>query len=296
MKILLTGSGGNLSNYIELVNENNFEIISLNKDQLDITNFKQIEFFIKKFSPEIIINSAAYTDVDGCEINKKLAEQINSFGPKNIAILCKKNKIKLIHISTDYVYDGLSKKPYKENNFTNPISEYGKTKLKGEQFIKDEMDEYFIFRTSWLFGNSGSNFVSNILEKSKNKKNFQIINDQFGTPTYYKDLAIIILNSIELINDKNLYGIYNFSSNGNFLSWYDFAIEIFKTAKKYGYNNNTIIKPINTSEFKKIFNSLTNRPHYSVLNSSNCKKIFNFSGNDWKKSLEIIIKEIIDRE
>ena len=289
MKILLTGGSGQLSTYICHANENKYNLISLNKSEFDITNIEEIESILKKYSPKIIINTAAYTDV--CEDNKKKAENINSYGPKNLAIISNKLKIKLIHISTDYVYDGMSKVPYKETDTTSPLSVYGKTKLRGELYIKRTMNEYLIFRTSWLFGKTKGNFVTNILDKSKEQKNFKIINDQVGIPTYYMDLANIILNSIEAINN-NIYGIYNFSSNGEPISWYDFAKEIFYVSKKLGNDENINIKAINSSDFKKIFNSSTNRPLYSVLNSSNAKKIFNFSGNDWKKSLEITIKKL----
>ncbi|MDR3291000.1 MAG: dTDP-4-dehydrorhamnose reductase [Methanobrevibacter sp.] len=259
MKILLTGRNGMLGNdLIEILKGSNHEIISTNTSNLDITKLNEIHEKVDEVNPEIIINSAAYTDVDGCEIKKNLAYNVNAIGPKNLAIVANKSNCSLVHISTDYVFDG-NQKSYAEEDETNPINVYGKTKLEGELFVKENLNNYFILRTAWLYGLHGSNFVKTMLNLSKNNNEIAVVNDQYGSPTFTRDLSIAISKIIETDN----YGTYHITNSGN-CTWYDFAKEIFKQT-----NIDVTLKAVTSEEFSRP----APRPKYSILNNKNWKKI-----------------------
>ncbi len=262
MKLLITGSNGMLGSDLLQILEDKHEIIATNTSNLDITNNERVIEELKFHNPDMVINAAAYTDVDGCENKKDLAYAVNALGPNNLAIACNRIKSKLVHISTDYVFNGESKIPYMENDKTNPINSYGETKLKGEEFIQNNMDDYFIIRTSWLYGFNGNNFVKTMLELSKNHEEISVVNDQKGSPTYTHDLAIAISKLIE----TDFYGIYNITNTG-VCSWFDFAKDIFEIADvKINLN------PVTTDEFPRP----AKRPKYSVLSNQKWKnKKFN---------------------
>ena len=259
MKILITGYKGMLgSDLVEtLKNENQHELILTDVEELDITNLDQVKKILNEENPEVIINVAAYTDVDGCETNRDLAYNINSIGPKNLAVVADEINAKLLHISTDYVFDGNNSKPYIEDDKTNPKSYYGETKLQAELFIKDKMENYFIVRTAWLYGFNGKNFVKTMLELSKNNDKITVVNDQHGSPTFTKDLAIAICELIK--TDK--YGTYHVTNNDN-CTWYEFASKIFELA-----NIKINIIPVTTSEYP----TPAQRPKYSVLSNEKWK-------------------------
>ena len=208
MKILITGANGLLGHELISVLKNGHTLILLSHSQLDISDVESVNKQIDSSLPDIIINSAAYTQVDLCESNYDLAFKSNALGPKNLAIKCKLLGIPLIHISTDYVFEGneKNKKPLEENDKLGPKTVYGKTKLEGENFVKENCDKYFILRTAWLYG-EGKNFVKTMINLSKKNKELKVFNDQIGSPTYAKDLAKAIKEIIDKKSEK--YGIYH---------------------------------------------------------------------------------------
>lgn len=224
MKILIAGANGMLAKAVreEFKNE---ELICTDVADLDITEINAVKRYVSDVKPDIIINCAAYTAVDKAEEQKELAYKINAIGPQNLAIASKENDCILVHISTDYVFGG--DKPitedYSEDDEKNPQAVYGTTKLVGEEFIEKECDNYYIFRTAWLYG-EGNNFVRTMIELSKNHNEVSVVNDQHGSPTYSVDLANIIH---QVIDKKISYGIYN-ATNIGYTTWYDFTKKIYE--------------------------------------------------------------------
>ena len=211
---------------------------------------KVIEF-IRENNPDIVINSAAYTDVDGCEENQDIAYAVNGDGVENLALGCREVDCPLVHVSTDYVFDGTARDPIREDGKIGPISVYGKSKLKGEEAIQKILDKFFIVRTAWLYGINGGNFPKTMLELAKNHSEITVVYDEVGTPTYTPDLAYAISQLI----DTDYYGIYHITNSGH-CSWCEFARYIFEVA---GSDVNVI--PVTASEFARP----APRPHYSVL-------------------------------
>ena len=255
MKILITGSNGLLGHELASILKDH-SLILLSHSQLDISDSNSINKIIDSSSPDILINSAAYTQVDLCESNYALAFASNATGPKNLAIKCKQLGIPLIHISTDYVFEGNEKKnsPLNEDNKLGPKTVYGKTKLEGEKLVMENCHKYFILRTAWLYG-EGKNFVKTMINLSKKNKELKVVNDQIGSPTYAKDLAKAIKEIIDKKSDK--YGIYHVTNKGE-VSWYEFAKKIFELKKI-----EIKVNPCTSEEFPRP----APRPHYSVLNN-----------------------------
>jgi len=276
INILVTGSNGQLGSEIkQLSKEYSYRFYFTTKKELDISNMQDIRKYIIYNNIDTIINCAAYTAVDKAENEKELADLINHRAVKNLAILSNELNLKLIHISTDYVFDGKNYKPYSEEDKTNPQSVYGQTKLDGEKsIIEYNLKNSIIIRTSWVYSSFGNNFVKTMLKLGKEKDELGVIFDQVGTPTYARDLAKTILDIIPKIQNSKL-EIYHYSNEG-VLSWYDFAKEIMKMAKL-----NCNIKPIESSEYP----TPAKRPHYSLLNKTKIKKEFNIMIPYWKDSL-----------
>ena len=270
MKILITGAYGMLGSDLRETLKN-FELICTGSKDLDITDEEKVMDFITEKSPDLVINAAAYTAVDDCETNYDEAYAVNAIGPRNLAIACKRQDIPLIHISTDYVFDGSKRTPLMENDKLGPQSAYGKTKLAGEEFIQENTDKYFILRTAWLYGLHGGNFVKTMLDLAETHDEITVVNDQIGSPTYSLDLAVAITNLLQ--SDK--YGIYHVTNEGE-CSWYDFAKAIFEFS-----NIDVNVIPVSTEEFPRP----APRPHYSVLDN----KKWNASGfvpmRDYKEAL-----------
>ena len=282
-KILVTGANGQLAQCIKELsaNRSNESYVFLDSKTLDITNKNSVERLFASEKFDYCINCAAYTAVDKAEIEKSIANEVNVIGAKNLAVSCKQHNTVLIHISTDFVFDGESNKPYGEADQTNPISVYGQTKLKGENEIQSILKDYFIFRTSWLYSEYGNNFVKTMLKLSQEREVLTIINDQVGTPTYAKDLAMTIINVIE--NKNRNFGLYNYSNNG-LASWYDFAQAIFE------YKNIDIkVKAIPTSSYK----TPATRPHFSVLDKNKTENTFNIDIPYWRNSLKECLNKIV---
>ena len=288
MKVLLCGSKGQLGIAVKKFCPENFVLFDKSKEELDICDLSNLKNCINLIKPDIIINAAAYTAVDDAEKNKVIAKKINFQGPYNLAQISNEKKIKIIHISTDYVFDGYSKYPYTEKDSPNPLTYYGKTKLMGEKALKDNCENYLIFRVSWLYGPYNENFVTKILKAGFKKKKISVISDQFSIPTSTLDFSKLLwIACKKFIQDPNVYGLYHYSGSGEVVSRYDFARAIFSYSEKYGYNL-PLVLPISSDEFK----SIAKRPKYSCLNFNKALKTFDFKNRNWKNSLQVVLKEI----
>lgn len=253
MKVLVTGAGGMLGQDLCAVFEDNgLYVIPLTHNDLDITNFDNCKTIIEQIKPQIIINIAAYTNVEKAEEEPDIALKINQKGAENIAKISKETGAIMVHISTDYVFDGIKNVPYLASDAPNPLNKYGYSKLKGEDAVKKFGDKYYIVRTSWLYGLFGKNFVDTMIELSKQQDEIKVVDDQIGSPTYTVDLAMGILNII-----GKPYGTYHIANEGE-TSWFNFAKEIFKLK-----NSNIKLIPCNSEDFKQ----KATRPKYSVLHS-----------------------------
>lgn len=282
VNILVTGSSGQLGSEIRELSKNyGYSFIFADKQTLDIANSDNLKEFILSNNINVIINCAAYTAVDKAEQDKENANLINNIAVQNLATIAKELNIKLIHISTDYIFDGTSCKPYTELDSVNPIGVYGKTKLDGEKSMQEiNPPNSIIIRTSWVFSSYGTNFVKTMLRLGSEREGLNVVFDQVGTPTYARDLAKAILDILPKIQNKTV-EIYNYSNEG-VTSWYDFAKEIMKIA-----NLKCAVNPIESKDYP----TPTKRPHFSVLNKSNIKHEFNIAIPYWKDSLkECIVK------
>lgn len=235
MVVLVTGSNGQLGQSLQFISSNYPEMnfIFCNSTELDITNIENCKFIFKKYNPTFCINTAAYTAVDKAETEVERAQQVNVYGVQNIAEVCKENNTTLIHISTDFVFDGNQNIPYNEKVKPNPLGIYGQTKLEGEIAIQKNWSKYIIIRTSWVYSPFGNNFMKTMLRLGSERESLSVVNDQIGTPTNAVDLADAILKIIHFCQTEpvEVFGIYNFSNEGQ-CSWYDFANEIFKQTQK----------------------------------------------------------------
>ncbi|MDX4062478.1 dTDP-4-dehydrorhamnose reductase [Aliarcobacter skirrowii] len=285
--ILVTGSMGQLGSEIKELSSNyNYNFFFTTRDDIDITSKDSIKEFCQTNSINVIINCAAYTAVDKAQSDIENADLVNRKAVKKLSIIAKELNIKLIHISTDYVFDGKNFKPYVEEFQTNPQSVYGKTKLDGENELLDINPlNSIIIRTSWVYSYYGNNFVKTMLRLGKEKEELGVIFDQIGTPTYAKDLAITILDIIPQIENSKV-EIYNYSNEG-VLSWYDFAKEIMKMAKL-----DCKVKAIETYQYP----TPAKRPHFSLLNKSKIKSKFNLEIPYWKDGLDDCLKRLGERK
>ena len=269
MKVVIFGASGQLGLCLQdqFKGLNSFSFFFYSRRNIDILDFPSVRNKINSLQPDIIINAAAYTNVDEAEDNQEIANLVNNLAVKNIADLCCKNNITLIHISTDYVFDGKSQKAYSETDEPNPISEYGKSKLMGEKAIIKSNCSFIIIRTSWVYSEYGNNFLKTMTRIARENTKIRVINDQFGCPTYAQDISkaiILIIDSIKLKNCK--WGIYHFCGDTQ-NSWFDFAKLIFIKINKY---NEISLIPIPSSEYvtKAI------RPKFSTLDCSKYKLAF----------------------
>ena len=250
MKVLITGSNGMLGHDLTDVLNDKHELILTTSKTLDITDKEHTVEFIKENKPDIVINSAAYTNVDGCEENQELAFSVNGEGVRNLAIGCREADCPLVHISTDYIFNGKNDTPWVEDDEIGPISVYGKSKLEGEEAIQEILDKFFIVRTAWLYGINGGNFPKTMLELAKTHDELTVVYDEVGTPTYTLDLAEAIGKLIE----TDYYGIYHITNSGS-CSWCEFAKYIFEVAEV-----DVKVTPVTASEFARP----APRPSYSV--------------------------------
>lgn len=283
MVVLVTGASGQLGQAIQFIAKNHSEIkfVFCSSSDLDISNKENCQTVFQKTKPDFCINAAAYTAVDKAESERDKAELINVLGSKNIAEVCNNFDVKLIHISTDFVFDGSNDKPYTETQITNPKGVYGQTKLDGEKAIQQVFSKYYIIRTSWVYSQFGNNFMKTMLRLASERTALSVVNDQIGTPTNAVDLAEALVQIILSANQQptnDNYGIYNFSNEGE-CSWYDFAKKIFEI------NNISIdLSAIPTEQFP----TPAKRPKYSVLDKSKIKTTFGITIKTWEESLKSI--------
>ena len=284
-RILLLGAGGQLGKEINKDLSKNHDILSLTKKECDITNYSLLEEKIKLFKPKVIINAAAYTNVDDAENNESLADNINHLAVNKLARLSRDYKVVLIHFSTDYIFNHKINEPISEDEKEDPINVYGLTKYLGEKSIIRNMENFYILRISWVYGKYGKNFPKTILKLAKNKKELNIVSDQIGSPTP-TSLISSVINKLLVLHFKgdNCFGIYNLSPNGS-CSWYEIGNFILGHVKdKKNFKLKTINK-ISSKEFK----SLAKRPKYSYLDNSKIKKVLNVNIHDWKYYLKDFI-------
>lgn len=284
MKVLITGANGQLGSEIreQSLNLSDWTFFFTDVNELDATDYFALEDFCKKNKPDYIINCAAYTAVDVAETDIETAKLINVTLPKNLGKVAKEIDARVIHISTDYVFDGTACSPYLEDDLVGPCSVYGKTKLNGEIALIKENSKSIIIRTSWLYSTYGKNFVKTMLKLGEEKNELSVISDQVGTPTNAKDLANTILIIISQFNDKWKPGIYHYANEG-ICSWFDFAKQIHEIA---GIKCN--INPIETSDYP----TPAKRPSYSVLNKTKIKTTFGIKIPYWRDSLKECINKL----
>mgnify|MGYP003665945386 CR=1 FL=1 len=276
LNILVTGKDGQLAQCINSVENQypNLEFDFKASSELDITNKVKVESVFSVQQYDYCINCAAYTNVDNAETETELAYNINVVGSKNLAEACLKHQVTLVHISTDFVFDGKGSLPYTENSETKPIGVYGETKLEGENIISKTLENYFIIRTSWLYSEFGNNFLKTMLRLESIRDELGVVSDQIGSPTYAVDLANVILRLIASTNTS--YGIYHYSNKG-VISWYGFAKEIFRLRE-----SNVKLNKIETKDYP----TKAERPKYSVLDTSKIEEKLNIEIPNWKLSLE----------
>ena len=276
-KIIVTGCNGQLGRAINLELQGNSEIEFVNTDvaELDITSIDQVVRLAREVKPYAIINCAAHTAVDACETDVDNAYRINAVGPKNLSIAARETGAKLIHISTDYVFDGKGKRPYLEFDRTDPQGVYGASKLAGEHMVKDFADRYFILRTAWLYGD-GKNFVRTMLRLSETNEKVRVVNDQVGSPTSTKELA----GAIAYLLFTENYGLFHATCEGS-CSWADFTREIFRIAQR-----NTQVEGITN----KVFGAFAPRPAFSFLENYMLKLTTDYKFADWHDAIEVYLK------
>jgi dTDP-4-dehydrorhamnose reductase len=287
MVVLVTGGSGQLGQALKSIADQ-FAAIDFRfyaSSELDITNLEQCKTIFNINKPDFCINAAAYTAVDKAESESEKAQLINVEGARNLATVCKDFDVVLLHVSTDFVFDGTAIKRYTEDDIPNPTGVYGQTKLDGEKAIQAILEKYFIIRTSWVYSEFGANFMKTMIRLGSERDSLSVVNDQIGTPTNAVDLAKALLKITQFVNNAgttdnrqpttDIYGVYNFSNEGQ-CSWYDFAKKIFEI-------NNIIIdlQPIPTS----VYPTPAKRPAFSVLDKSKIKKVFGIKVLDWVESL-----------
>ena len=282
MVVLVTGANGQLGQSLQFIAPNYDEIdfVFCSSADLDISNLENCETVFSKTKPHYCINAAAYTVVDKAESEPEKAHLINVIGAQNLAQVCKTHNTVLLHISTDFVFDGNASKPYTEEDIPNPTGVYGQTKLDGEKAIQATFENHYIIRTSWVYSQYGNNFMKTMLRLASERDSISVVNDQIGTPTNAVDLAKVLIKIILTDNRQpttDNFGIYNFSNEGQ-CSWYDFAKKIFEI------NSIKIdLKPIPTSSFP----TPAKRPKFSVLDKTKIKNTFGIRIQKWEELISV---------
>jgi dTDP-4-dehydrorhamnose reductase len=289
MKILLTGLDGQLGKQLQPLLAPLGDLTTVGRETLDLANPENISRVIEEVKPEIIVNAAAYTAVDKSESEADLATAVNGTAPGILAAEAEKLGATLIHVSTDYVFDGTRSVPYLETDPTNPLGVYGGSKLMGEEAIQQTNAKYVIIRTAWVYGALGKgNFVKTMLRLGKEREELRVVYDQVGTPTWTGDLAKAISELIPRLNADNL-GFYHYTNSGA-ISWYDFAIAIFEEAEKLGFPLKIKrVVPITTAEYP----TPAKRPAYSVLNCAKISKVLETHPPHWRQGLREMLKELM---
>ena len=286
VKIVVTGANGQLGKELQMISVDYplFEFIFLSKDDLPIHHREEVQDFFKKTEPTHCINGAAYTAVDKAESEKENAFLVNGESVGVLASICKSTETKFIHISTDYVFDGNSAKPLKEDDATMPINVYGASKLSGEILAMQNNKDSMIIRTAWLYSAFGNNFVKTMIRLMSEKKSINVVSDQIGSPTYAADLAKTIMQIIS--SGKFVSGIYHYSNEGE-ISWYEFALAI-----KEMIGSNCQVNPIPASQYP----TPAKRPQYSLLDKTKIKTSYGIEIPEWKSSVARCIKQLVRKE
>jgi len=277
LRLLITGSKGQLGQeFYRIKSLSKHKFLFTDYNQFNICSIDSINSYMSDLKVDCIINCAAYTDVRKAEFEREKAFDVNSNGVKNLVAYCEKNQIRLIHFSTDYVYNGDKIKPILEEEFVDPQNYYGFSKREGEKHIENSKSESIVIRTSWLYSKYGNNFVNTIIDKSKNGENLKVINDQFGCPTYAKDLAEAVM---QIIDSKDRLDreakVFNYSNEGS-TSWFNFAKKILLL-----YGSDSKIEPVNS----KFFKDEVKRPKFSITSKQKIIDTFNLEINNWDSSL-----------
>lgn len=281
MNLLITGANGMLGRSVQKtarLKYKNYNLFTTDVKNLDITDAAQLQSFFEQNKINCIINCAAYTNVDACEKNEETAYKINADGAANLAVMSEKYKCRIIHISTDYVYNSDSLEPLAEDAELDPVSVYGKSKLAGERKVMEISKEHFIIRASWMFGYYGENFMGWVLTSAKNKTPLKLITDNYGSPTYSIRLAEVIFEVLK----TEKFGIYNFCNSG-YTNWYEFGKFIIDNS---GFKNEII--PITAAELKRP----AQRPRFSAMKTDKIQNALNFQIPDWRADAQICIKKL----
>jgi dTDP-4-dehydrorhamnose reductase len=289
MKILVLGSKGQLGQCLnDQLAITEHDVVYTSRGKIDIAEFEVTKTQILKISPDIVINATAYTAVDKAEEEHQVAERINHLAVANIASICNQLDCWLIHVSTDYVFDGNSEVPYKEDNPTNPQGVYGGSKLKGEAAIESSGCKYLIIRTAWVYSEYGNNFLKTMLRLGADRDELSIVGDQIGCPTYAQDIAksiVSILSCLDLKDSSS--GIYHYCGDEP-CSWYDFARAIFLEAEVQGLKTPSYVKSITTADYP----TPAIRPAYSVLDCSKIESCFDVTSSNWRDGIKIVIDRL----
>ncbi len=279
MKVLVTGVKGQLGyDVVKELEKRGMTAIGVDIEEMDITDAGSVEQVITEAAPDAVIHCAAYTAVDAAEDNVELCRKVNAEGPRNIARVCKKLDMKMIQISTDYVFDGLGERPWEPEDEAAPQSIYGLTKYEGEQAVRELLDKYFIVRIAWVFGVNGKNFVKTMLNLGKTRDSLTVVCDQFGSPTYTYDLARLLVDMVQ--TDK--YGIYH-ATNEGYCNWYEFACEIFRQA-----GMTVKVSPVTSDQYP----AKAKRPYNSRMSKDKLTENGFERLPEWKDALSRYLKEI----
>lgn len=294
MKVLLTGAGGQVG--WEIVRQATAHPISLEgflRNDLDITSLDSVRHVMGIIRPDLVINAAAYTKVDLAESEPDTAIRVNRTGPGLLAECCADADIPMIHISTDYVFNGRNELPYLETDALSPLGVYGRSKAEGEAEVCRKLSRHLIIRTAWVYGVHGSNFVKTMLRLGKDRDRLRVVDDQFGCPTAASDIAGAILTLTRRIHagGEIPWGIYHYCGSG-ITSWHRFALEIFRVAQQFGYPFSPKIEPIPTSEYP----TPVRRPSFSALDTTRITDTFQISPRPWQESLAGVVKELLSEE
>lgn len=284
LKILITGANGQLGNEFRSLSAKypGDSFIFLTRQELSIDNADNVRQVLQEHNPHWVVNCAAYTAVDKAETEKELAMAINAEGAGTLAAVCKELGSRFIHISTDYVFDGSSASPYREDAATGPINTYGQTKLRGEELVLSNNSDAMIIRTSWVYSYFGNNFVKTMLRLMNERESINVVSDQVGSPTYAADLAAAIMQIIHSNPNGNAKGIFHYSNEGE-ISWYQFAQAIKELT-----GSSCNVNPIPSSQYP----TPAKRPQYSLLDKSRIRNAFHLEIPHWKKSLEACIDRL----
>jgi len=278
VRILVLGHKGMLGSDVLLELKESHEVTGLDKEDIDITSASACEDAVNRYLPEVIINAAAYTDVDGCEAHPEECMAINSLGVKNIAEACRQKNIVIVHFSTDYVFDGTSDEPYREDHVCSPINIYGVSKLAGERHLFSLSANYLLIRTAWLFGKNGKNFVQAIFNKARTSNKLEVVDDQFGSPTYTKDLAA----ALKVLLERNIKGVFHITNRGA-CSWFQFAKRILQEIALDGVQ----VCPIKSEQLQRP----AKRPLYSVLSNRKFVETTGKTMQPWQLALRDYLKD-----